>query len=679
MAEKITLQDHQHERQIVLSRLLVGGAIAFLLILILFARLFYLQVNQHQYYSTKSDSYRIHVQSVVPTRGLIYDRNGVLLAENQPSFTLSLVKEHAGDVDQAVQIIQSLISLSDEEVEKFRSRLKNRSVPFSSVPVRFNLSEEEIARISVNQFRLPGVSVEAELVRHYPEGQALAHAVGYLGSINEEDLQRLDPVNYSGTHQVGKMGVESFYEDLLHGQVGYETVEKNARGQVMKVLDRTDPVPGQDIVLHLDSKLQKAAMEAMGDYRGAVVAIDPESGGILALVSKPAFDPNLFVQGISNREYTALNDPVETPLFNRSLAKYAPGSTVKPFIGLAALNEGFRTPEDTIHDPGYYTLDKHRHYDWTWWSNKSGHGSVDLQLAIYQSCNVYFWDLAMDMGIDRIHDFLFRFGFGRNVSLDLPQASKGTLPSREWKRDAMGQPWYPGETLNSFVGQGYTEATPLQMATAAMLMSNKGKWYRPAMLKQVGVEGTPIDNHGFIPDIELNDPGYWDFIAEAMEMVVNRGYGTEYRTYGTAFPYIAEVKPVQYRMAGKSGTAQVIAIPEGYDRADEVPEKYREHAWFISFAPVDNPKIALSVFVEHGSGGSSVAGPIAREILDAYLLEDGELKPEFRYPQISEDGIENKDDIESLNTATSPRPAGDSNLETTLRQGNDLPLAVINQ
>jgi len=670
MAEKITLQDHQQERRLVLSRILVGGTIAFLLILVLLARLFYLQINQHEYYSTKSDNYRIHVQSVVPTRGLIYDRNGVLLAENVPSFTLSLVREHAGDVDRAIEIIQSLISLTEEDVEKFRSRLKNRSVPYSAVPVRYNLNEEEIARISVNQFRLPGVSVEAELVRHYPQGEAVAHAVGYLGSITEDELKTLDPVNYSGTHQMGKMGVESFYEPLLHGQVGYETVEKNARGQVMKVLDRTDPVPGQNIVLHLDSELQKAAMAALGEYRGAVVAIDPESGGVLALVSKPAFDPNLFVQGMSRKQYAALNDPVQLPLFNRSLAKYAPGSTVKPFIGLAALNEGFRTPEDVVHDPGYYTLDQHRHYDWTWWSNKSGHGSVDLQRAIYQSCNVYFWDLAMDMGIDRIYDFLFRFGFGRNVSLDLPSASKGTLPSREWKRNTMGQPWYPGETLNSFIGQGYTEATPLQMATAAMLMSNKGKWYRPSMLKQIGVEGAPVDNHGFVPDVELNDPSYWDFIAEAMEMVVNRGYGPEYRTYGTAFPYIADGNPVKYRMAGKSGTAQVIAIPDSYDRADEVPEKYREHAWFISFAPIGNPKIALAVFVEHGAGGSAVAGPIAREILDAYLLEDGELKPEFRYPQISEEAP--ADDAPEIHT-------GDTIADLVPSRRNDLPLATVTQ
>ncbi|MDG2175566.1 MAG: penicillin-binding protein 2 [Gammaproteobacteria bacterium] len=651
MAEKITLQDHQMERQIVLSRIIIGGILSFLLILALFARVFYLQVNQHDYYSTQSDYYRISVQSIVPTRGLIYDRNGVLLAENIPSFTLSLVREHAGDIDSAIDIMGSLITLTEEDVEKFRSRLKNRSVPFSSVPVRYNLNEDEIAKISVNQFRLPGVSIDAELVRHYPGDENFSHSVGYLSSITESELKAVDPVNYSGTHQIGKMGLERFYEDILHGQVGYQTVEKNVHGQIMKVLESTDPISGQDIILHLDSNLQKAAVDALGDFRGAVVAIEPETGGILALVSKPAFNPNLFVQGISQKDYAALNDPVLSPLFNRALAKYAPGSTVKPFISLAALNGGFRTPEDTVHDPGFYQLGDHKHYDWTWWSNNTGHGMVDMQRAIYQSCNVYFWDLAMDMGIDPMHDFLFRFGFGRNVSLDLPQASTGTLPSRDWKLNTLGESWYPGETINSYVGQGYTEATPLQLATATMLMSNRGKWHRPALLKQTGLDSSPVKQSNFLPDIEINNPDYWDFIAESMEMVVSRGYEGEYRTSGSAYDYFAGKKPLKYRLAGKSGTAQVIAIPDDYDRADEVPEKYREHAWFISFAPIENPKIALAVFIEHGESGSRVAGPIARQILDTYLLdEEGELKDEYLFPQISEEAGQLESELRTKDT-----------------------------
>ena len=638
MVRKVTLQDHQLERQIVLSRLIIGGILAFLLILTLFARLFYLQVNQHEYYSTKSDSYRIHVQPVVPTRGLIYDRNGFLLAENIPSFTLLLVKEHAGEIDQTIEIVSSLITLTEDDIEKLRVRLKNRSVPFSAVPVRYSLDEEEIAKISVNQFRLPGVSVEAELVRHYPDGETFAHAIGYLGSITEDDLNRVDSVNYSGTHQIGKLGVEKYYEDILHGQVGYQTVEKDARGQLMKVLDNRDPIPGQDIILHLDSQLQKAAEIALGNHRGAVVALDPNTGGVLALVSKPTFDPNLFVQGISRADFAKLNNPLTTPLFNRALAKYAPGSTLKPFLGLAALNYGLRTREQTVSDPGFYTLnnEEHIYHDWTWWVDRSNHGNVNMQKAIYQSCDVYFYDLAMDMGIDETHDFLFRFGFGRNTTLDLPQASTGTLPSQQWKRERYGQPWYPGDTLNSSIGQGFTEATPMQLATATMLMANKGNWMRPGLLKQVGSEGVPFEPNKSLPDIELENEDDWNFIQDSMAMVVHNGSGG-YRNTGTAYAYIAMNEALEYRMAGKSGTAQVVSMAEDFDNNAEVAEKFRDHALFISFAPVENPQIALAVFIEHGVGGSSIAGPIAREIIDAYLLEDGELKPEFIFPQISEE------------------------------------------
>jgi penicillin-binding protein 2 len=359
---------------------------------------------------------------------------------------------------------------------------------------------------------------------------------------------------------------------------------------------------------------------------------------VLALVSKPAFDPNLFVQGISRNEFARLNDQVKTPMFNRALAKYAPGSTFKPFLGLAALNYGLRTWEQTVSDPGYYILENEEHvyHDWTWWINETGHDQVNLQEAIFQSCDVYFYDLAVDMGIDRMHDFLFRFGFGRNTTVDLPDASTGTLPSRQWKIETFGQNWYPGDTLNSSIGQGFTQATPMQLATATLLMANKGQWMKPGILKQIGLEGAPISPNRSLPDIELVDPADWDFMHESMAMVVHKGSGG-YRNTGTAYPYIAMERAMPYRMAGKSGTAQVVGMPEDFDNDAEVPEQYRDHALFISFAPVENPQIALAVFVEHGEGGSSVAGPIAREVIDAYLLEDGQLKPEFIFPQISEE------------------------------------------
>ncbi|HEY0963167.1 MAG TPA: penicillin-binding protein 2 [Pseudomonadales bacterium] len=640
MTDRYTFKDHNRERQIFVSRLLVGGGIAIFLLTLLIARLVFLQVYQHEYYSTKSDSYRISIQPVVPNRGLIYDRNGVILAENKPSYTLTVVKEHAADLEHSLELLRTLIRLTPDDEQEFIDRQRRRAVPFSSVPLRFNLSEEERANIAINQFQLPGISVESELVRHYPQGELMAHALGYVAALSEDDLKLVDPENYAGTHQIGKMGVEKFYESLLHGKVGYETVEKNARGQIMKVLDRTDPVPGEDIMLHLDSKLQQAAVNALGDFRGGIVALDPETGGVLAMVSKPSFDPNLFVGGISSADYAKLQDRIETPLFNRALGRYSPGSTIKPFLGLAALDTGLRTREYTIRDNGQFRLpnSSHVYHDWTWWDNRSGHDIVNLEKAIYQSCDIYFYDLARDMDIDTMHDFLYQFGFGRNTSVDIPQASVGILPSREWKREAKGEPWYPGETVNSSIGQGYTEATPLQLATATMLIANKGKWNPPALLKRVGLGAQDVQHQHEMPDIQLKNPADWDFIQHAMQSVVHKDRSEGYRTNGTAYDYIANAKDnrlTAYHMGGKSGTAQVINHAADFKKGDgkALPEIYRDHGLFIAFAPVEAPKIAVAIFVQNGESGSNVAGTMARKILDAYLLgPDGQLKPEFQPP-----------------------------------------------
>lgn len=632
MSDRYTFKDHAFERHLFLSRLLVGGTLALLLILVLVGRLAYLQIHQHEYYSSKSDDYRIHVQPVAPVRGRIYDRNGVLLADNKPSYTLTLVKENAGDIAASVKVLRELIGFTAEEEEKLHVQLSRRSVPFSSVPLRIDLSEEEIARIAVNQFRLPGINVEAQLVRYYPQGELVAHALGYVASMSEEDLKTVDAVNYRGTQQIGKLGVEKHYESLLHGTVGYETVEKNARGQIMKVLDRTDPVPGEDLVLHMDAGLQKAAVDALGEYRGGIVALDPETGGVLAMVSKPSFDPNLFVGGISNADYARLrDDKVGTPLFNRALGRYSPGSTIKPFLGLAALDTGLRTRDYSISDPGYFKLDNHGHIfrDWTWHDTRSGHDIVNLEKAIYQSCDIYFYDLATDMNIDTMHDFLFQFGFGRNTSIDIPQASAGVLPSREWKQRALGEPWYPGETVNSSIGQGYTLATPLQLATATMLMANKGQWHQPILLKSRGLDQPDLAPASYLPDVRLKNEDDWSFIQDAMVSVVHKGNGG-YRNNGTAYAYIGMNNAPPYRMAGKSGTAQVTNYAADYDSNAEVPEHLRDHALFIAFAPAEDPKIAVAVFVENGKSGSSLAGPIARQVIDAWLLqEDGQLKPEY--------------------------------------------------
>ncbi len=634
MTERHILKDHNVERRVFLSRLFIGAGIAAVLVCVLISRMVYLQVEQHAYYTTKSDSYRIHTLPVAPNRGRIYDRNVILLADNKPSYNLTVVKESARSIDESLDLLATMIELTEDDREKLQGRLKRRPVPFSSVPVRLNLSEEEIANIAVNQFRLPGFAIEAQLVRHYPQGELMAHAIGYIGSISEEEMKTLDPVNYKGTDEIGKIGVERFYEDILHGTVGYEQVEKNASGRIMQVLSRTDPVAGQDVVLHLDSKLQKAAVDSLGEFKGGVIALDPATGGVLAMVSKPSFDPNLFIGGISRADYARLSKDKNTPLFNRALGKYSPGSTIKPFLGLAALDTGLRTREYTVSDPGHFHIDgsSHVYHDWTWWVNRSGHDLVSLERAIYQSCDVYFFDLATDMSIDTMHDFLAQFGFGRNTSIDIPQASNGTLPSTQWKRDAMGQPWYPGETVNSSIGQGYTETTPLQLATATMLMANHGKWHQPAMVKRLGLNSPDIERTSEYPDIQVQNADDWTFIGHAMSEVVHKGTGG-YRNTGTAYPYIAANNPLAYTMAGKSGTAQVKSMPADFKKSDLVPEEYRDNALFIAFAPVEDPKIAVAVFVEHGESGSSIAGPIARQIIDAYLLdESGKLKPEFTPP-----------------------------------------------
>jgi penicillin-binding protein 2 len=634
MTDRHTFKNHNLERQIFLSRLLIGGGIALFLLVVLIARLVFLQVYKHEYYSTQSDYYRIKVQPVVPNRGLIYDRNGVILAENKPSYTLTLVKESAGDIKKSIDLVRSLIALTPEDEEEFYERLEDKTSPDASIPLRFNLTEEERASLAVNLFQLPGIDVEAQLVRHYPHGDMLAHALGYVAAISEEDLKVVDPENYAGTNQIGRSGIEKFYEDLLHGQVGYKTVEVNVHQQVMRELDRTDPLPGQDIVLNLDIEIQKAAVEALGQFRGGIVALDVETGGVLAMVSKPSFDPNLFVGGISRADYARLvNDTINTPLYNRAVNKYSPGSTIKPFLGLAALDTGIRTREYTVSDPGHFQLGGRgrRWHDWSWWVDRSGHGLVNLEKAIYQSCDIYFYDLATDMDIDVMHDFLYQFGFGRNTAIDIPEARPGTLPSRAWKQEAIGEKWYPGETVNSSIGQGYTQVTPLQLATATMLMANGGKWRQPAMLKRVGLDSADIQHLQTIPDIQLKNPDDWSFVQHAMESVVHRNGG--YRDDGTAYDYITAKNPLAYQMAGKSGTAQVANMAADFDNNAEVAELLRDNALFIAFAPVDNPKIAVAVFLQNGEGGSGVAGPIARTILDAYLLgPDGELKPEYQSP-----------------------------------------------
>ena len=625
MTQPIRLKDHEKDARLVRSRVVVGAIAVVALICVLIARLYYLQVVQYEYHSTLSENNRVHVQPIPPTRGLIFDRNGVVIADNRPSFSLSMTRERSGDWQQVLDAIVEVLQLTPEDRALFEKRMKQGRRPFEPVPILFELNEEQIARIAVNQFRLPGVEVVAQLVRHYPQGAHFAHSVGYMGRINEKELKALDPVNYSGTHYIGKTGIERFYEAELHGQVGYEEVETNARGRVLRVLKRTDPIPGKDIVLSLDIKLQEAAEEALAGRRGAVVALNPMTGEVLAMVSQPSFDPNLFVTGISFKAYAELRDSIDRPLFNRILrGLYPPGSTIKPAVAIAGLDSGVITGSTRVYDPGYYQLPNYDHKYRNW--NRTGDGYVDLDAAIMRSNDTYFYDLAHKLGIDRLSSYMNQFGIGQKVSLDMFEESAGLMPSREWKRATRRQAWFPGETLILGIGQGYMQSTPLQLAQATALIASKGKWIRPHLAKTI--DGVPPVDPNPVPDIVLRDPSNWAKVSHGMQQVVHGARGTA-RVAGVG---------AQYLIAGKSGTAQVVAIEQGekYDRS-KVQERHRDHALFVGFAPADNPQIAVSVMIENGEAGSRVASPVVRKVMDAWLLdENGKLKPEYATPSKAE-------------------------------------------
>ncbi len=622
MPPPLRLKDNENDTRRIRSRVLFGGAALIFLTLLLMFRMYYLQVVQFEHHSTLAENNRIHVQSLPPTRGMIYDRNGVIIADNRASFSLTLTRERAGDWEQVLDSIIEIFELDNDSRELFEKRIRQGRRPFEPVPVMFELSEEQIALIAVNQFRLPGVEVAASLVRYYPQKEHFAHSVGYVGRINEAEIKKLDPINYSGTHHIGKTGIERFYEDQLHGQVGYEEVETNARGRVLRVLNRVEPVAGHDIYLTLDSKLQETAEIALDGRRGAIVALDPNNGEVLAMVSQPSFDPNPFVTGISFKAYGLLRDSLDQPLFNRVLrGLYPPGSTIKPMMAIAGLDAGVITPKTRVFDPGYYQLpnNKHRYRNW----NRSGDGWVELDLAVSRSNDTYFYSLSHRLGVDRMHDYMTRFGFGQRVALDMFEETAGLMPSREWKRNRYRQPWYPGETLILGIGQGYMQTTPLQLAQATALMASKGQWVRPHLARSVGGLQPIVDAKKPL-DIILKDEHYWEPVRLGMENVLHGRRGTARKVGDSAL----------YRIAGKSGTAQVVAIKQGerYDR-DKIQERHRDHALFIAYAPAESPAIAVAVLVENGESGSGVAAPVAKEVLDGWLLDkDGELKVQYQSP-----------------------------------------------
>jgi len=608
---RVHLKDHLFESRLITNRailLLVAGA---LLLSVLLVRLLYLQVVSHEHYTTLSEDNRVKLQPLPPNRGLIFDRNGILLAENLPSYRLEITPEQVDDMGTTLSALEDIIEIRDIDRSRFE-KLLARKPRFEAIPLRFHMNDEDVARFSVNRHRFPGVDITAGLARHYPQGSLAVHALGYVGRIDEKALKVLDSSNYRGTSHVGKNGIEKTWEDLLHGKVGLQHVETTAQGRIIRVLNRTPPVSGNNLYLTIDSHLQRAAEEAFGDYSGAAIAIDPNNGDILAFVSLPTYDPNPFVNGIDYDDYAALRNNDKEPLFNRALrGQYPPGSTVKPFMGLAGLEMGVSHEHSRTYCPGYYMLPgKDRKYrDW----KRTGHGTVDLNIAITQSCDVYFYDLAQSLGIDRIHDYLQHFGFGKAAGIDIQGELPGLLPSKQWKRSRRDLPWFPGETIITGIGQGFFLTTPIQLAVATAALANNGQILRPQIVhaEQLPESNELLPHHPQVLEtITINEQQHWDHVIKSMVDVVHSARGTA-RRIGKDSPYT---------IAGKTGTAQVFGLKqdEKYD-ADAIAEKLRDHALFIGFAPAEEPKIAVAVIVENGGGGGSVAAPIARVIMDAYL------------------------------------------------------------
>jgi penicillin-binding protein 2 len=596
------------EQRLFRSRAIFMTIFIFVLLCVLASRMAYLQVVLHEKYQDLSENNRIQLRPVPPTRGLIYDRNGVLLAENVPSYSLTLVKERVKDIDETLAYLRTLIDISERDEEQFRKRLKYSRRPYEPVAVKYKLDEKEIAQVMVNRFYLPGIDVEARLVRHYPEAETSVHALGYVGRINEKEAQRLDKKQYSATKHVGKLGIERRYEDELHGQVGYQKVETNARGRILQVLEQVDPVPGKDLVLHLDQRLQQTAAKAMSGYRGAVVAIDVATGGILTQYSNPSYDPNSFVTGISHKEYSGLRNNPDLPLFNRAIrGQYPPGSTLKPFLGLSFLEANAVNWQDEIEDEGWYQLENDERYYRDW--KRKGHGKVDLHDAMMESCDTYFYDAAYKTTVDNISPFLAQFGFGRNMTLDVPNALSGLLPDREWKKKKRRRSWYAGDTLNLGIGQGFMLTTPMQLATATAVLAAKGKWHIPRLMDTLGGE-SEVEEIRTMADIVLKDPEDWDKMFKAMKAVITGPRGT---ARGLR-------RNLTFTMAGKTGTAQVVSIAqnEEYD-SEALAERNRDHALFVAFAPVENPTIAIAVIVENGESAGRTAGPIAKAVMQEYL------------------------------------------------------------
>jgi penicillin-binding protein 2 len=614
MKKRVEFKNHQREIFHFQLRLVVGIGFVSVLLAILLVRFVYLQVARHTYYQTLSESNRIAIVPIVPNRGLILDRNGVVLAHNYSGYTLEINQNKTADIEATINDLSTLVAITNKDRKRFKKLLAENH-NFETLVIRNRLSDEEVARFAAQQYRFPGVEIKARLFRDYPFGKKTSHLIGYIGRINDTEVDQLEEndlaANYRGSDYIGKTGLEQSYEGDLHGTTGIEQVEVDAGGRAVRMLSSTAPVSGNALVLSIDAKLQEIAEQSFGNYRGALVAIDPNNGEVLAFVSKPGYDPNPFIDGIDTQSWDELNNSPDVPLNNRALrGQYPPGSTIKPFMALAGLNFHTRTPEQTINDPGvYYLPGSSRQYrDW----KAGGHGSVNMFKAIQMSCDTYFYGLATELGIDNISNFLSRFGFGKKTGIDMEGETSGLVPSQEWKMKRYQQIWYPGDTVSVGIGQGYSLVTPLQLAFATATLANNGVAFKPHLVKEV--QSTRNSENRFIAKEPLYDlnigPKDLDLVRRAMVAVTLPGGTAVYASLGAP-----------YHIAGKTGTAQVVAMKQGekYD-AKNVDERLRDHAWFIAYAPAEKPQIALVVLAENGGHGGGTAAPIARKVLDYYLL-----------------------------------------------------------
>lgn len=613
MAISRSIKDQRSEKELFRSRLAVSGIIIALALVGISSRLLFLQIVNHDYYLQLSKENYQRRTPIPPVRGQIFDRNGVLLAGNHIEYVLEVVKDEAPDLNSQLDKLGVMLDIDPLVIDKIRKKIRitNRYQP---VAIKKDLTETEIAIFSANRPRFPGFKVALKIERYYPLGSVAGHLIGYVGRIDKKDLKNIDKAEYKGSTHIGKTGLEKTYESLLHGKSGYQLHEVDSGGKHIKLLEEEAPTAGQDLFLTLDINLQIKAEDLLRNYNGAAVAIDPENGEVLAMASMPVFDPNLFVNGISHKDYSELRDNPSRPLYSRAYqGVYPPGSTIKPMVAIAGLNSGTVTEKTSVYGRGFFQIpgNKHRYRCW----KKSGHGHVRMNAAIYQSCDVYFYDLSYRMGIDRFHEELSKFGFGKPTGLDVPHEKSGLLPSREWKEARYKSQWYPGDSVNIGIGQGYWNVTPVQLAHAVGIVAMRGRRAKPHMLRGVrSNRDNPIDllPIPLLPDVVLNDKSYWEEPIRGMVNVVHGPGGTARRSAAGA----------EYRYAGKTGTAQVFGIAQNKTyNAKHLKKELHDHSLFIAFAPLKDPEIAVSIVAENAGGGSKVAAPLARELMDAYLVK----------------------------------------------------------